>query len=64
MVYTTIYVMVTVFTCRGAGTDANVYIEMFGDKACVGKSQLESHGNNFERGQVRHSTYLRGVLIV
>ncbi|KAG2450199.1 hypothetical protein HYH02_000301 [Chlamydomonas schloesseri] len=36
---------------RGAGTDANVYIEMHGDKAFVGKTNLDTSANNFERGR-------------
>ena len=36
---------------RGAGTDANVSIEIHGDKSFIGASRLETHGNNFERGQ-------------
>jgi hypothetical protein len=36
---------------RGAGTDANVFIELHGDKGSVGQSRLETGANNFERGQ-------------
>ncbi|KAH3761318.1 hypothetical protein Pelo_6863 [Pelomyxa schiedti] len=36
---------------RGAGTDANVYIIMFGDKAVSPKSKLDGPGNRFERGR-------------
>ena len=45
---------VTVYTSdiRGAGTDANVFMEMHGDKGSVGKNRLETHGNNFERASV------------
>lgn len=32
--------------CRGAGTDANVYIEMHGDKAFVGKTNLDTAANS------------------
>ncbi len=38
---------------RGAGTDANVSVEIHGDKAFVGATRLENSANNFERGQVR-----------
>lgn len=37
--------------CRGAGTDANVCIEMHGEKGSVGKTRLETSANNFERAQ-------------
>lgn len=40
-------------TCRGAGTDADVFIEMFGDKGAVGKTRLETSADNFERNHVR-----------
>ncbi len=39
---------------RGAGTDANVYIQLYGDKNDSGKIPLEtskSNPNKFERGQ-------------
>ncbi|KAH3714459.1 lipoxygenase-like protein [Pelomyxa schiedti] len=36
---------------RGAGTDANVYLIMFGDKGASPKSQLDGPGNRFERGR-------------
>ncbi|GLC44364.1 hypothetical protein PLESTF_000049800 [Pleodorina starrii] len=36
---------------RGAGTDANVFIELHGDKGFVGKTTLDSVANNFERGR-------------
>ena len=34
--------------CRGAGTDANVSIEIHGDKAFVGATKLDNAHNNFE----------------
>ena len=37
---------------RGAGTDANVFIILHGEKGDSGKRALESAGNNFERGRV------------
>ncbi|KAG2499991.1 hypothetical protein HYH03_002273 [Edaphochlamys debaryana] len=36
---------------RGAGTDANVFIELHGDKAFVGKTVLDTNANNFERNR-------------
>ena len=39
---------------RGAGTDANVFIQLFGDKGDTGKQQLrnaENSKNKFERGK-------------
>jgi hypothetical protein len=49
--------IVTIFTSdiRGAGTDANVYIELQGEKdgkvMDLGKHRLENSANNFERGK-------------
>jgi hypothetical protein len=37
--------------CRGAGTDANVSIELHGDKGFVGATRLDNNTNNFERGR-------------
>ncbi len=40
---------------RGAGTDANVFLTIFGDKGDSGERKLhksETHSNKFERGQV------------
>lgn len=44
---------VTVFTGnkKGAGTDANVYITMFGEFGDSGEKKLNSRKNNFERGK-------------
>jgi hypothetical protein len=36
---------------RGAGTDANVFIILHGEKGDSGKRKLESSGNNFERAK-------------
>ena len=36
---------------RGAGTDANVFIELFGENGTTGKRKLEGQANNFERSQ-------------
>ena len=39
---------------RGAGTDANVTIILFGSNGIdTGKVKLDSNKNDFERGQVR-----------
>eukprot|EP00798_Chlamydomonas_sp_ICE-L_P018432 gene18432-24908_t len=42
---------ITVYTSdmRGAGTDANVFIEMYGTKGAVGETRLDDKANNFER---------------
>ena len=53
--------MVDVYTgdVRGAGTDANVFLTIFGDKGDSGERKLyksETHSNKFERGQVRKYT--------
>ena len=40
---------------RGGGTDANVFLTIFGDKGDSGERKLhksETHSNKFERGQV------------
>jgi lipoxygenase homology domain-containing protein 1 len=37
---------------RGAGTDANVFVHLFGDSGDSGERKLESSGNNFERGKL------------
>ena len=44
---------VDVFTSdiRGAGTDANVSIELFGEASSSGRRPLETSRNNFERGR-------------
>ena len=34
---------------RGAGTDANVFVHLFGDSGDSGERKIESGGNNFER---------------
>ena len=38
--------------CRGAGTDANVFIQLFGENGKTGTHNLDSSSNDFERGQV------------
>ena len=37
---------------RGAGTDANVFVKLFGDNGETEEKKLESSGNNFERGSI------------
>lgn len=37
---------------RGAGTDANVYITIVGEKGRIDKKSLESSKANFERGRL------------
>ncbi len=47
-------VSVTTSDKRGAGTDANVFIQLFGENNDSGKQKLETSKNNknkFERGQ-------------
>uniref|UniRef100_A0A6B2KZF9 PLAT domain-containing protein n=1 Tax=Arcella intermedia TaxID=1963864 RepID=A0A6B2KZF9_9EUKA len=44
-------VKVTTGTCRGAGTDANVFIILYSAKRDSGKIVLEGPGNLFERGK-------------
>jgi len=36
---------------RGAGTDANVYVTLFGDRGDSGRKVLDNNENNFERSQ-------------
>ena len=36
---------------KGAGTDAGVFMTLFGEKATVGRLRLDTFGKNFERGQ-------------
>jgi hypothetical protein len=43
--------LVTTGDCRGAGTDGNVFLTLFGDKGDSGERKLENTGNNFERAQ-------------
>jgi len=44
-------VLVTTSDRRGAGTDANVLLTLFGSAGDSGERKLESSGNNFERNQ-------------
>ncbi len=45
---------VTTYTSdlRGAGTDADVFIVLYGDKGESGERKLDNSSNNFERNQV------------
>jgi hypothetical protein len=45
-------ISVTTGDRRGAGTDANVFVKIFGDLGDSGDHKLESPGNNFERNQI------------
>jgi hypothetical protein len=37
---------------RGAGTDADVFLTIYGPKGDTGERELEASGNNFERNKV------------
>ncbi len=37
---------------RGAGTDANIFITLYGPKGDSGERQIETGANNFERNQL------------
>lgn len=55
---------VHVFTgdVKGAGTDANVFITIFGEYGDTGERQLgksETYSNKFERGNVSASSCIR-----
>ncbi len=53
MVFTVSKYKVTVVTAdkRGAGTDANVSITLFGESGDSGEKKLDNSKNNFERGR-------------
>lgn len=36
---------------RGAGTDANVFVTLFGERGSSGERRLDNHPDNFERGR-------------
>ncbi len=46
-------VLVKTSDVRGAGTDADVFISIYGPLGDTGEQELDASGNNFERGQVR-----------
>jgi hypothetical protein len=37
---------------HGSGTDANVFIKIFGDKGDSGERKLDNDDNNFERNAI------------
>jgi len=43
-------ITVTTPNVRGAGTSANVYLVLFGDKGKTGQIMLDGHKSNFQRG--------------
>lgn len=50
----------------GAGTDANVFLTVYGDQGDTGERKLrksETNGNKFERGSVRKRAALRLFLL-
>ncbi|GFH09154.1 uncharacterized protein mot51 [Haematococcus lacustris] len=47
-------VLVTTSDQRGAGTDANVVMTLFGSKGDSGERKLDSSSNDFERGKISH----------
>ena len=56
----------SVFTgeVKGAGTDANVFLTVFGDRGDSGERKLaksETHRDKFEKGQVGREARRRGV---
>lgn len=52
-------VTITTSDIKGAGTDANVFIELVGDKGSSGRRLLDNSKNNFERAQVNQFRHLR-----
>lgn len=44
-------IRVTTSDTRGAGTDANVFINLFGRQGTTSRRRLETSANNFERGR-------------
>ncbi len=47
---TTQHVTVVTGTARSGGTDAHVYLTMFGSNGNSGERELDNHANNFEVG--------------
>jgi hypothetical protein len=41
---------------RGAGTDADVFLTLFGDRGDSGERRLDSSADDFERGKVREDS--------
>ena len=56
---TTLSYTVMVYTgdLEGAGTDANVYLTIYGSKGELQETQLDSSDNNFERGKCDKFTF-------
>jgi hypothetical protein len=46
-------VMVKTSDLRGAGTDADVFLTIYGPKGDTGERVLDNSSNNFERNMVR-----------
>ena len=50
---------------RGAGTDANVFIVLYGESGDSGKPKILQNGsNNFERGKFYYNFIIIFVLVV
>ena len=45
-------VLVRTSDVRGAGTDADVFLTVYGPKGDTGERELAASGNNFERNKV------------
>ena len=43
---------------RGAGTDADVFMTVYGPKGDTGERELAASGNNFERNKVNEGSHL------
>ena len=51
------YEIVTYTTnCKDAGTDADVYVKLYGSKGNTGKIFLDNEEDNFERGKIDRFT--------
>jgi len=46
----TYQITITTGSMQGAGTDADIYVELFGTGGSTGEIVLDNRGNNFERG--------------
>jgi hypothetical protein len=61
-------VSVTTGLLRGAGTDANVYIEVFGENGSSGRKMLDSSKKAFERGQTdvfgKHKQFILYCILI
>ena len=57
------YVEVYTGDAGGAGTDANVHLQLFGRRGDTGKRRLlhsETEGNKFEKGEVKYAAVENG----